>query len=96
MSLGVHSCAGVSVVSVRNRLGGPGLYQPLAVMRLTVVVTANTSGLSPPEVASTQPPSSHWSSQGFVSLSLTMYPSGIWPFLKETPVPLASSFLVPW
>lgn len=36
------------------------------------------------------------SSQAFVSLSLTMYPSSMWPFFKETPVPLASSFLVRW
>lgn len=49
-------CKGVSVVFVRNEVGGPGLCQPLAVMRTTVVVTANTWGLSSLQVVSTPSP----------------------------------------
>lgn len=79
------ACAGV-----RNGLGGPGSYQPLAVMSMTVVVTANTLTLSPLKVASIQPTSS------CCPVRLSLPEPDYVPIFREHPVPLSSLFLVPW
>lgn len=88
----LHVCTHGSVqgyecgLCVRNEVGGPGLCQPLAVMRTTVVVTANTLGLSPPQVVSTPPPAPTPQS-GFCLPEPEHVPRSIWPLPPPTPPP---------
>lgn len=85
----------MACTDVRNGLGGPGSYQPLVVMSMTLVVTANTLTLSPLKVASIPPTSSHC--PVWLSLPEPDYmPWQLWPLFREYPVPLSSLFLVLW